>query len=215
MDEEQKPATEPETSVAVELAKERSLVRRLSRALGFADFMAVFMVAATAFSAYATWRTASIAQAIYLASERAYFGVEAVWIDISRPNDPRVEVDFRNFGNVAAQDVKIARRLKVDGVTVKGSENILNAGILSPTTPHRLHLHLPADSYTTVTTGKSTLIVEVAASFVSAQRQNCYLERFAYVEHENEFLIDGGTTDCAAEAQVEQEVVTALPPTAS
>jgi len=215
VDEDQKASTEPETGVAIELAKERSLVRRLSRALGFADFMAVFMVAATGFSAFATWRTASIAQAIYLASERAYLGVEAVWIDATRSNDPRVEVDFRNFGNVAAQDVKIARRLKIDGVTIKGSENILNAGILSPTTPHRLHLHFPAESYSAITSGKATLELELAASFVSAQRPICYLERFIYVMHESDFLIDGGTTDCTAEAQVEQEVAAALPPTAS
>jgi hypothetical protein len=198
-----------------ELAAERSLVRRLSRAIRFADFMAALMVAATAFSALATWRTASIAKAIYLASERAYVGVEGVWIDGTRSDDPRVEVDFRNFGNVAAQEVKLTRRLKLDGVVVKDSAQILNAGILSPTTPHRLHLHLPANSYTAVTSGKATLTVEIAASFFSAQRQLCYLQRFTYVEHENEFLVDGGTTDCTAEAAFEQEVAIALPPAGS
>ncbi len=39
---------------------ERSLIRRFSEALRFADFMALLMVAATAFSAFATWRTAQV-----------------------------------------------------------------------------------------------------------------------------------------------------------
>src|SRR5437870_4351563 len=105
--------------VISELAAERGLVRRLTRALGFADFMAVLMVAVTGFTALATWRTASIAQAIYQASERAYFGVESIAIDNSRSQDPRVEIDFRNFGNVAAQDVKVTNRMLINGVAIQ------------------------------------------------------------------------------------------------
>ncbi len=214
MAEEQNTASEI-SEVQEELAEERSLVRRLSRAVGFADFMAVLMVAATAFSAIATWRTASIARAIYLASERGYFGVETVWIDKSRADDPRVEVDFRNFGNVAAQDVKVTQCLKIGGVVVKDSAKTLNAGILSPNTPHHLHLHIPLASYPAISAGRSTLLVEVAASYVSAERQMCYLERFAYIADENDFLVDGGTTDCKIEMMTEHEAADGLPPTAS
>jgi hypothetical protein len=197
--------------VVSELAAERGLVRRLTRALGFADLMAVLMVSVTGFTAVATWRTASIAQAIYMASERAYFGVESIAIDDSRSQDPRVEIDFRNFGNVAAQEVKITRRMLIDGVAVKDQTKTINAGILSPSTPHHTHLHLPAQSYLAIAAGKARLAVEIAASFAAGTRRLCYLERFAYVADENDFQVDGGTADCASEAPIEREGGWALP----
>jgi hypothetical protein len=211
MEEPENPAIA--SDVVSELAAERGLVRRLTRALGFADFMAVLMVAVTGFTAVATWRTASIAQAIYMASERAYFGVESVAIDNSRAQDPRVEIDFRNLGNVSAQEVKVTHRVLINGLAIKDQTKTINVGILSPNTPHHAHMHLPFNSYPAIVSGKTTLAVEIAASFAAGTRKLCYLERFAYVAHENDFLVDGGTVDCAAEGQVESEGAWALPKT--
>ncbi|MGH7839744.1 MAG: hypothetical protein ACREQC_18260, partial [Candidatus Binataceae bacterium] len=70
---------------ARESIAERRFRRRLLSEVELADFMAIMMVLATALSAYATWRTSSIANAIYLASERAYFGIESATLDDSQP----------------------------------------------------------------------------------------------------------------------------------
>ena len=68
-------------------ALSRSERRRLGQILGVAEIMTALMVLATILSAVATWRTASIANAIYMASERPYFGVESVRLDSSKPNE--------------------------------------------------------------------------------------------------------------------------------
>ena len=53
------PQTSPPESSTLTPA-EKSMMRRLTEVLQFADFMALLMVAATAFSAYAAWRTAQV-----------------------------------------------------------------------------------------------------------------------------------------------------------
>jgi hypothetical protein len=148
-----------------------------------------------------------------MASERAYFGIESIALDNSRAQDPRVEIDFRNFGNVSAQQVKVTRRMLIDGAVVKDQTKTIDVGILSPSTAHHTHLHLPPDSYPAIVAGKVTLAVKIASSFAAGTRNLCYLERFAYVAHENDFLVDGGTADCAAEAPIEREGAWALPRT--
>src|SRR6266849_3870448 len=60
---------------------ERSLIRRFSEALRFADFMALLMVAATAFSAFATWRTAQVTNLLFSIAERPYIGVQRTTFD--------------------------------------------------------------------------------------------------------------------------------------
>jgi hypothetical protein len=60
---------------------ERSLVRRLSRALRFADLMALLMVAATGLSAFATWRTAEMTNRIFAVAERPYVGIQHVSLE--------------------------------------------------------------------------------------------------------------------------------------
>ena len=51
-------SVEPDFATAAGLSRdERTVVRRLSNVLRFNDFMTFMMVIATAFSAFATWRT--------------------------------------------------------------------------------------------------------------------------------------------------------------
>jgi hypothetical protein len=72
-------STEPLVSKAARKAMAKRTFRsRVLAQLEFADFLAVMMVLSTTFSAFATWRTARIADSIYLAAERAYFGVERI-----------------------------------------------------------------------------------------------------------------------------------------
>src|SRR5581483_8608200 len=84
----------------------RSALRKIAGYLGFADLMAVLMVLATGFSAFATWRTATIAYELLTSSERPYFGVRDVTLDRSHPDEPRIYVDYRNFGHVPADNVR-------------------------------------------------------------------------------------------------------------
>ncbi len=58
--------------------RDRRLLGSIADFLGIVDLVAVMMVIATVCTAIATWRTASIATAIYMASERPYMGVSSV-----------------------------------------------------------------------------------------------------------------------------------------
>jgi hypothetical protein len=51
---------------------EKSLMRRLTDVLRFADFMALLMVAAATFRAYAAWRTAQVTSHIFALEERPF-----------------------------------------------------------------------------------------------------------------------------------------------
>ena len=50
--------------------RERLAFRRLSDVLRFTDFMTFMMVVATAFSAFATWRSARVTSLLFAVAER-------------------------------------------------------------------------------------------------------------------------------------------------
>ena len=60
------------------LRAERSILARLADAVKLADFMAILMVLATFFSAYATWRTAKLTSTIFAVADRPFIGVQQV-----------------------------------------------------------------------------------------------------------------------------------------
>jgi hypothetical protein len=183
---------------AGETIAERRFRSRLVSQLQFADFMGVMMVVATAFSALATWRTATIANAIYLAAERAYFGVESIQLNAREPNDPRVEIDYRNFGNVTATHMKMLHRMTIDGAQVTSATKVTHPGILSPGVSHLLYLHVPAAAYAQVVAGKSELTVQIAVAYTNPRMQPlCYMNTFTYASAERYFVHSGGTLDCA------------------
>jgi hypothetical protein len=179
---------------------ERQFRRRLLSEVEVADFMAVMMVLATAFSAYATWRTSSIANAIYLASERAYFGIESITMDENQPGSPRITIDYRNFGNVMATDLKLLRRVIIDGAEIKSLTQITTPGILSPDAPHLLHISIPASAFQAIVAGKSSLQIQIAAKYTNPRLQTlCYLASRFFDFRESDFDVRGGTLDCAAQ----------------
>ena len=183
---------------AVLSKRDRRMMGRIAEFLGFADLMAVMMVAVTAFTAIATWRTASIATAIYRASERPYMGVANLSFNHDQAGDPRVMVEYKNFGSVAAEGVVMFRRMLIDGKVVRTQTRRKAAGILMPDSPHRLFLHLPPGAYSEIASGRSTLRIEVGAIYQGLTRTSslCYLERFAYVPGEDVFEVDGGSPRC-------------------
>jgi hypothetical protein len=177
--------------------KVRIPLGRITQFLELADLMAVLMVLATTFSAIATWRTANIADALYLAAERPYFGVESVRLDHSRTDDPRVVVEYEDLGQLSAEGVVITGRLALDDRTIPGQEWSKDAGILSPQVRHYLHFRLPAEVYPAVMSGRSKLTVMLAAKYDGPfGRQLCYLERFVYMPDAAAFDVDGGTPRC-------------------
>jgi hypothetical protein len=179
---------------------ERSLVRRLSSALRFADLMALLMVAATAFSALATWRTAQLMHSIFMVSERPYLGVEHVGFDSIDSTSARIVIDCRNFGHVSASDGVSQIRLMLDGRPVKGADlrdSIRNLGIVSPNVPHVYYRFIPIAIYRQLRAGQGTLVADVLMNYHGPdQRQFCYNEIMTYDSRTDSFSASGGGDRC-------------------
>lgn len=186
------------------LRTERSLLGRLAQAVKLADFMAVLMVLATFFSAYATWRTARVTSAIFAVSDRPFLGVQQVAFAQTDTQHPRIAVEFRNYGSIQALNAIVGARALIDGRTVKDPEYPMtetDAGILSPNVPHTFHLTLPHDLYEAVVAGKSNLQVHVRMLYKgpAGDQKFCYFERFAYDFRSGIFGASGGDDHCGSE----------------
>jgi hypothetical protein len=176
---------------------DRSILRKLTSFMEFADLMALLMVAATAFSGYATWRTATIAQELLMSSERPYFGVEGVNLDRSVAGDPRIFVEYRNFGHVPADEVNLQAVMFIDDQPLDSTTVAKNVGILSPNVPHHIYFHVPRDRFALVAAGHTTLSTQIHAWYRNASgRVFCYRERFVYMRDSGIFEISGGSSRC-------------------
>jgi hypothetical protein len=189
---------DPGPRPAVLNRRDRRLMGNIAEFLGFADLMAVMMVLVTALTAVATWRTASIATQIYRASERPYMGVADLQLTNDPPGDPKVLVEYKNFGSVAAEGVVMFRRMILDGRVIGDETRRKAAGILMPDSPHRLFMHLSEESYDAVVAGRSKLRVDIGAVYQGLSRASdlCYFERFVYEPGEKLFEVDGGSPRC-------------------
>jgi hypothetical protein len=177
--------------------RDRSILRKMTSFMEFADLMALLMVAATAFSGYATWRTATIAQELLMSSERPYFGVEGVNLERSVVGDPRVFVEYRNFGHVPADEVNLQAMMFIDDRPLESNPVAKNVGILSPNVPHHIYFHVPRDRFALVAAGHTTLSTQIHAWYKSASgRAFCYRERFVYMRDSGIFEISGGSSRC-------------------
>jgi hypothetical protein len=191
------PAGGPEGSTERLSRRDRRLLGSIADFLGIVDLVAIMMVIATVCTAIATWRTASIATAIYMASERPYMGVSSVTFATDRPGDPRIVIEYKNFGSVAAEGVVMFRRLSIDGKVVHDQTRRKDAGILSPGPPHRLFMHVSQAVYGTVVAGRSKIRVEIGARYQGPHRGYlCFFERYAYEIDEGLFDVDGGSPRC-------------------
>ncbi|MGH7916504.1 MAG: hypothetical protein ACREQE_03470 [Candidatus Binataceae bacterium] len=177
---------------------ERSLLRRFSEALKFADFMAVAMVLATAFSAFATWRTASVTNLLFSVSERPYVGLRRVSFDSVNDKDARVAIDLRNFGQIAASDGVVIVRLLIDGKPMMhGPATTVNVGMLSPTVPQMIFRLVPASAYRAIADGGVRFVVHVVVSYRGPdKREFCYNELMTYDWRAQAFSSSGGSDRC-------------------
>ena len=186
------------------IKSERTLVARLGQAVKLADFMAILMVLATFFSAYATWRTALVTGAIFAVADRPFLGVQQVAFDRTDAQHPAIVVTFRNFANIQAFDVVVGTHALVDGKVVKYPPDAMSereAGILSPNVQHLFYIFLPADVFQAVAAGKANLQVHVRMLYKGPahDKQLCYFERFVYDHRVDAFLAAGGDDRCGSE----------------
>jgi hypothetical protein len=183
---------------------ERSLLARFAQALKLADFMAILMVLATFFSAYATWRTALVTSTIFAVADRPFLGVQQISFEATETQHPTIVVNIRNFGSIPALDAIVGAHAVVDGKLVKSPADVMSqmdAGILSPNVPHTFYVFIPPDQYQAVATGKSNLQVHVQMIYngPAHKTQLCYFERFVYDFRQSIFQASGGTDKCRTE----------------
>jgi hypothetical protein len=191
---------EPDFAAAPSASRgERRALQRLYNVLRFNDFMTVMMVAATAFSAFATWRTARVTNLLFAVGERPYIGVEQVTVDTIEADFARVVVDCRNFGHVAATGGVARVGVRIDGKTLptETTAQTENIGIVSPTVPHRIFRFVPKVLYDQVREGRSRMIVHVLFNYLGPdRRQFCYSELMSYDKRSASFISNGGSDQC-------------------
>ena len=115
--------------------------------------MALLMVAATAFSAFATWRTAEVTNRMFAVEERPFVGVKRVFFERGRTSNPRAVVEYRNFGKIPAGGAIVTVTAMADGKRVTELPNAmswLSVGMLSPNVPHFFYRYLPLGTYQAV-----------------------------------------------------------------
>jgi hypothetical protein len=179
---------------------EKSLMRRLTDVLRFADFMALLMVAATAFSAYAAWRTAQVTSHIFALEERPFVGIERAIFEQGDTPNPRAVVEYRNFGRIPASGAIITVIALADGKRVADSPNdmsSISAGVLSPGVPHFFYSYFPVDIYKSIVVGKTSLMLHVRAEYKGQGGEAfCYTERVVFDYRSAGFRPVGGTDRC-------------------
>lgn len=179
---------------------EKSLMRRFTEVLRFADFLALLMVAATAFSAYAAWRTAQVTSHIFAVEERPFIGIERVTFERGDTPNPRAVVEYRNFGKIPASGASIAVTALADGRRIAQSPNemsSISAGMLSPGVRHFFYTHLPVDTYKSIVSGKVNLMIDVRAEYKGpGGAAYCYTERVIFDYRSTDFRPAGGTDRC-------------------
>jgi len=186
------------------IRRDRSQLARLSEAIKLADFMAILMVMATFFSAYATWRTSVVTSTIFAVADRPFLGVQEVTFQTQDSGHPTILVSYKNFGNIPALDTIVAIHAVVDGKVVRppgDTMSEIDAGIASPEVPHTFFISLPPEKFQAVTAGKSNLQVHVSMLYKGPAHatQLCYFERFAYNIRLNMFQASGGSDACGTD----------------
>jgi hypothetical protein len=176
----------------------RRLLKRIASALEITDLIALMMVAVTGLSAYATWKTAQIANEILLTSQRPYIGTESV--NFTDERNPKILADLRNFGTVQAEDALISIVLKVNGKALSNDSEPQQqdtAIVLSPAVPHDFYRHITADIYRDVVQGKTNLVVEIRVRYRGPRGdQHCYMTRHRYDHIDHIFYAQGGSLSC-------------------
>jgi hypothetical protein len=157
----------------------REILRTQRRILTVADFMALLMVAATAFTALATWRTYKVSELIFAISDRPFIGVQQVTFERTDTAEPAIVVDFRNFGPIPADAAIVSVTALLDGRPVPardGEMTSLDQGVVSPEIPHFFYVFLLQTEYKRAVSGAARLMVRVSIEYKgpALDRRFCY-----------------------------------------
>jgi len=184
-------------------AERREFLRTERRILTTADVMALLMVAATAMTAFATWRTYRISDLVLQISERPFLGVQQVAFERTNTAEPVIVVDFRNFGPIPAEATTITVTASLDGKQIpprNGEMTDINQGVVSPGVPHFFYVFLQKDEYERSMSGAAQLIVRISMVYKGPAlgRTFCLAKKVFYDYHVGGFRPDGGTSECSA-----------------
>jgi hypothetical protein len=189
---------EPEREQRWEQAEER----RVSRAMGFTDLIAVLMVIATGFSAFATWRTAQVTSQVFAIAARPFPGGYRNWsskrlIHATHTGRwctrTRTNPAGRWFGSV---DAWIDGKLVPD--PFPGAMDMYETGGIPPDEDHFFYRYFTVDSYKDAASGKSRLLVEVRIDYkgLAPHTQYCNFKRFVFDYRTATFRHAGGSNKC-------------------
>jgi hypothetical protein len=125
--------------------------------------------------------------------------VQHVSLDLGDPQIPKVVVEYRNYGTVAAEDAVLERWVTVDGNPTAGPrhDERIQLGVLSPQVPHFSYSLLPPADTRAIMEGKSALIAIVKFSYSDPLGVSfCYGMRFHYDRYLKGFQVAGGSARC-------------------
>jgi hypothetical protein len=199
---EEEESGELRRELARERRRERQEERRVSLAIGFADFMGILMVVATAFSAFATWRTAQVTSLVFSTADRPFLGVSGMQFEATESPNPYVAVLYRNFGRIPAIDGLVSVNAWIDGKIAPDPmpEAMATAetGSIPPEVNHVFYRYLSPDSYRDIVSGKSHLRVDVRMFYKgpASGSQYCDSKRFIYDYRTATFRPSGGSNKC-------------------
>lgn len=183
------------------IRRQRTQFSRVTEFIRLADFMAILMVLATAFTAFATWRTAEVTSMIFAVTDRPFIGVQRVTFEAAESKAPIIVVDFRNFGHIPAADAIVNVQALFDGKVLKhdGDEmSSVDQGIVSPGVPHFFYTFMTPDQYKQVISGAARLMVNVKVEYKGPELSHsyCYFEKVVYDFRAASFRHAGGTDKC-------------------
>ncbi len=180
---------------------ERTERIRLTRALRLTDLIALLLLLATSIQAFAAWRIYLVTSQMLQVSDRPYLGVQHVSLDLSEPQIPKVVVEFRNYGQVAAEDAVLERWLTVDGnpTAGPGHDEKIQLGVLSPQVAHFSYSLVPPADTRAIMEGKSALIAIVKFFYSDPLDERfCYRMSLHYDPYLKAFEAAGGSARCEA-----------------
>ena len=181
---------------------ERAEERRVSHQMGLTALLAVLMVIATDFSAFATWRTAQVTSLVFAIADRPFMGVAKIDFEATDSPDPHLTVVYKNFGRIPAADGLVSVDAWIDGKPapdpLPGAMDVHESGGIPPDVDHFFYRYFTAASYKDVVSGKSRLRVEVRIDYtgLAPNTQYCDSKRFVYDYRTATFRHAGGSNKC-------------------
>jgi len=185
-----------------ERRREHAEEQRVSRVIGLTDLLAVLMVVATGFSAFATWRTAQVTGLVFAIADRPFMGVAKLEFEATDTTDPHLTVVYKNFGRIPAVDGLVTVDAWIDGKLAPdpfpGAMDVHETGSIAPDVDQFFYRYFSADSYKAVVGGKSRLRVDVRIDYkgLAPNTQYCEYKRFVYDYRSATFRHAGGSNKC-------------------